>query len=157
LAGARAPLLAVVGCAAMVPGSAGEAAARVNVPIFIGVGEHDIAVDHHAIPAEFPASGDITLFVLQDAGHNHNVEPGREQLWARIISWAGGLSLSCSPGLRPPRPRYDQRQEENVMTAMKPGERFRCATCGTEILVLKPGESAPECCGTQMESPSATR
>jgi alpha-beta hydrolase superfamily lysophospholipase len=91
LVAARAPLLAVVGYASMVPGSAGHAAARIDVPVFIGVGERDIAAGHHAIPAEFPASGDVTLFVLAGAGHNHNVEPGRERLWARIISWAGIL------------------------------------------------------------------
>jgi alpha-beta hydrolase superfamily lysophospholipase len=92
LVDARSPLLAVVGYAAMVPGSAGQAAARIDVPVFVGVGEHDIAVDHHAIPAEFPASHDVTLFVLQGAGHNQNVEVGREQLWARMTDWAGDLA-----------------------------------------------------------------
>jgi alpha-beta hydrolase superfamily lysophospholipase len=92
LSGARAPLLAVVGYASMIPGSARDVCVRIKVPVFIGVGEHDIALDHHAIPAEFPASGDVTLFVLAGAGHNHNVEPGREQLWARILRWADGLS-----------------------------------------------------------------
>jgi alpha-beta hydrolase superfamily lysophospholipase len=88
LAAARAPLLAVVGFASMVPGSARHAAVRIDVPVFIGVGQRDIAVDHHAIPAEFPASGDVTVFVLANAGHNHNVEPARERLWARLIGWA---------------------------------------------------------------------
>jgi pimeloyl-ACP methyl ester carboxylesterase len=86
---ARSRLLAVVGYASLVPGSAAAAAARINVPVFAGVGEHDIAVDHHEIPASFPASGDVTLFVLAGSGHNQNVEPGREQLWARIVGWAG--------------------------------------------------------------------
>jgi alpha-beta hydrolase superfamily lysophospholipase len=92
LVDARSALLAVVGYAAMVPGSAGQAAARIDVPVFVGVGEHDIAVDHHAIPAEFPASRDVTLFVLQGAGHNQNVEAGRGQLWARMTDWAGDLA-----------------------------------------------------------------
>ena len=92
LVDARSRLLAVVGYASMVPGSAGQAAARIDVPVFAGVGEHDIAVDHHAIPAEFPASRDVTLFVLQGAGHNQNVEAGREQLWARMTDWAGDLA-----------------------------------------------------------------
>jgi hypothetical protein len=92
LVNARSRLLAVVGYASMVPGSAGQAAARIDVPVFAGVGEHDIAVDHHAIPAEFPASRDVTLFVLQGAGHNQNVEAGRELLWARMTDWAGDLA-----------------------------------------------------------------
>ena len=92
LVDARSPLLAVVGYAAMVPGSAGPAAGHIDVPVFVGVGEHDIAVEHHAIPAEFPASRDITLFVLQGAGHNQNVEAGRGQLWARMTDWADDLA-----------------------------------------------------------------
>jgi hypothetical protein len=28
------------------------------------------------------------VFVLANAGHNHNVEPARERLWARLIGWA---------------------------------------------------------------------
>jgi len=41
--------------------------------------------------AEFPAAREVTLYVLAGAGHNHNVEPGRERLWAAIINWAGEL------------------------------------------------------------------
>jgi pimeloyl-ACP methyl ester carboxylesterase len=92
LAGVRAPLLAVAGHASMIPGSASRAAAAVDVPVFLGVGEHDIATGHRLIPNEFPASADITLFVLAGAGHNQNVEPGREQLWERVTSWAGQLA-----------------------------------------------------------------
>jgi alpha-beta hydrolase superfamily lysophospholipase len=92
LADTRSPLLAVVGYASLIPGSVRPAAAIVDVPVFIGVGEHDIATGHHAIPAEFPASRDVTLFVLAGAGHNHNVEPGREDLWARVTDWAGDLT-----------------------------------------------------------------
>jgi pimeloyl-ACP methyl ester carboxylesterase len=98
LAGTRSPLLAVVGYASLIPGSVRPAAAIVDVPVFIGVGEHDIATGHHAIPAEFPASRDVTLFVLAGAGHNHNVEPGREDLWARVTDWAGGLARGARRG-----------------------------------------------------------
>jgi hypothetical protein len=31
------------------------------------------------------------------------------------------------------------------------GKRYRCQTCGTEILCLKSGESAVTCCGQEME------
>jgi alpha-beta hydrolase superfamily lysophospholipase len=104
LVDARAPLLAVAGYAAMVPGSARDATARIRVPVFLGVGEHDIASGHHAIPAEFPASRDITLFILEGAGHNHNVAPGRERLWDRIAGWADGTAgTSNGPYGRPPR------------------------------------------------------
>jgi pimeloyl-ACP methyl ester carboxylesterase len=87
----RAPLLAACGHASMIPGSARRAAAAIDVPVFLGVGEHDIATGHRLIPGEFPGCGDITLYVLPGAGHNHNVEPGREQLWERVTSWADQL------------------------------------------------------------------
>jgi pimeloyl-ACP methyl ester carboxylesterase len=88
----RAPLLAVCGHASMIPGTARRAAAAVDVPVFLGVGEHDIATSHHLIPNEFPASDDITLYVLPGAGHNQNVEPRREELWKRVTSWADQLA-----------------------------------------------------------------
>ena len=34
----------------------------------------------------------ITLFVLEGAGHNQNVEPNREQLWERISDWVIDLA-----------------------------------------------------------------
>ncbi|HEY6790263.1 MAG TPA: alpha/beta fold hydrolase [Trebonia sp.] len=92
LADARAPLLAIVGHASMIPGSAKRAAAAIDVPVFLGVGENDIATDHRLIPNEFPASRDITLYVLPEAGHNHNVESRRAQLWERVTSWAAQLA-----------------------------------------------------------------
>jgi pimeloyl-ACP methyl ester carboxylesterase len=100
LVDARSRLLAVVGYASLMPGSASRAAARIDVPVFLGVGENDIAVNHHQIPAEFPSSFDVTLFVLEAAGHNQNVEPNREQLWARVVGWAADLArrLDAEPG-----------------------------------------------------------
>ena len=48
----------------MIPGTARRAAAALDVPVFLGVGEHDLATDHPLIPNEFPAADDITLYVL---------------------------------------------------------------------------------------------
>ena len=74
------------------PGTARRAAAAIDVPVFLGVGENDIATDRRLIPNEFPASRDITLYVLPGAGHNQNVEPGREALWERVTGWADQLA-----------------------------------------------------------------
>jgi pimeloyl-ACP methyl ester carboxylesterase len=90
----RGPLLAVLGHAATIPGSVYRATRQIEAPVFIGVGEHDIARDHQAIPAEFEASAGVTLFVLDGAGHNQNVEPGRARLWDRIIDWARSPRLN---------------------------------------------------------------
>jgi pimeloyl-ACP methyl ester carboxylesterase len=92
LVAARAPLLAVPGHASLIPGNTRRSAAAIDVPVFLGVGENDIAINHRLIPNEFPASDDITLFVLKGAGHNQNVEPGRHELWERVTSWADQLA-----------------------------------------------------------------
>jgi transcription elongation factor Elf1 len=31
------------------------------------------------------------------------------------------------------------------------GKRFQCETCGTEVLCIKAGDGAVECCGKPME------
>lgn len=35
-----------------------------------------------------------------------------------------------------------------------PGKRYRCATCGSEVLVTRPGK-LPECCGAPIEPKAA--
>ena len=81
-------LLAVVGLTSMIPGSVGPEMAAVDVPVFLGLGDRDIAGEPHGIPAFFTGSHDISLFVLAGTGHNHNVSPAREQLWDRLATWA---------------------------------------------------------------------
>ena len=80
-------LLALVGLSSMIPGSIDHLLAAVDVPVFIGVGSADIGGPAHEIPAAFPASPDVTLYVLANAGHNHNVAPNRHDLWDRMIAW----------------------------------------------------------------------
>jgi hypothetical protein len=41
------------------------------------------------------------------------------------------------------------------MAEMKPGERLRCASCGTQAVVIKPDGPVPHCCGQEMENSSA--
>lgn len=91
---ARSRLLAVIGYASMIPGSAAQATEAITVPVFLGVGDRDIATRHRSLPAEFPRSDDLTLFVLPNAGHNHNVEPGRAALWNRLAAWAWAVGAT---------------------------------------------------------------
>jgi pimeloyl-ACP methyl ester carboxylesterase len=84
-------LLGVVGLTSMIPGSVDAEMAAVDVPVFLGLGEHDIAGDPHTIPACFTACNDFTLFVLPGTGHNHNVAPNRELLWERFAVWARSI------------------------------------------------------------------
>ena len=85
---ASSAMLALVGLTSMIPGSSRDELAAVDVPVFIGVGELDITGAAHRIPAHLPSSRDVTLFVLEAAGHNHNVAGNREVLWDRIGRWA---------------------------------------------------------------------
>jgi pimeloyl-ACP methyl ester carboxylesterase len=97
LVACRSPLLALVGLSSMIPGATAPVLAQVDVPVFVAHGSRDIAGSLYAVPALFPASNDITVFALDDAGHNHNVAPTREQLWDRLGRWAHGV---CSVQLR---------------------------------------------------------
>jgi hypothetical protein len=87
LVAARTNMLAMVGLSSMIPGSIRPHAAAVDVPVFVGVGDRDIAGPPHVIPALFSASRDVALHVLGDSGHNHNVAPGRLALWDRAAAW----------------------------------------------------------------------
>jgi pimeloyl-ACP methyl ester carboxylesterase len=91
IARSAAPLLGLVGLTAMLPGCSAPELEAVDVPVFLGIAEHDIIDDPRAAPADFPGSSDITLFLLRGAGHNHNVAPTRQVLWDRIASWATHL------------------------------------------------------------------
>ncbi|HUP73098.1 MAG TPA: alpha/beta fold hydrolase [Acidimicrobiales bacterium] len=91
LVACRTPLLALVGLSSMIPGTTAPVLAQIDVPVFVAHGTRDIAGSLPAVAVLFPASNDITLFVLDDSGHNHNVAPTREQLWDRLGRWARTL------------------------------------------------------------------
>jgi alpha-beta hydrolase superfamily lysophospholipase len=84
-------LLGLCGLTAMIPGSTGPEMASVTVPVFLGAGARDITGPPHEIPVVFSGSHDVTLFVLPEAGHNHNVAPNRQRLWDRMASWMATL------------------------------------------------------------------
>ena len=89
---ARTNLLALAGYSSMIPGNAGPEMAAIEVPVFVGLGDKDIGESPYDVPGEFTASHDITLFVLDESGHNHNVSPNRQRLWDRLIAWAGAVT-----------------------------------------------------------------
>jgi hypothetical protein len=57
------------------------------VPVFLGLGDRDIAGPPHGIPAIFPHSRDITLTVLPETGHCQFIFPSRAELFRRIGEW----------------------------------------------------------------------
>jgi desulfoferrodoxin-like iron-binding protein len=40
--------------------------------------------------------------------------------------------------------------EETDMPS-KTGKRYKCEKCGSEVLVIKPGEGTLKCCGQEMQ------
>jgi len=74
--------------AAMVPGIAREEAATIDVPVFLAYGEVDISPAPHLEPSFFGTSPDVTLFVLAESAHCHNMASSRTVLWDRLARWS---------------------------------------------------------------------
>jgi len=92
LAAASSRLLALVGMSAIVPGSVQPELDELTVPIFAALGEHDLAGTLDVLSSQLPACGDLTLFLLEGAGHNHNVAVNRQLLWDRVARWAPSVT-----------------------------------------------------------------
>jgi pimeloyl-ACP methyl ester carboxylesterase len=92
LAAASSRLLALVGMSAIVPGSVQPELDEIRAPVFAALGEHDLAGTLDVLPSQLPACGDLTLFLLEGAGHNHNVAVNRQLLWDRVARWAATVT-----------------------------------------------------------------
>lgn len=96
-------LLIVPGLQSMIPGNMTHLLATITVPVFLGLGDLDIAGSPHAIPGFFGGSKDISLFILPDTGHCHFIFPSRRQLFDRIAHWVaivgGGETASSAESL----------------------------------------------------------
>jgi pimeloyl-ACP methyl ester carboxylesterase len=73
------------------PGVVTDEAAAIDVPVFIGNGEIDVAPDPRTEPEAYPMSSDITTIVLPRSSHMHNFAGTREILWKRLENWAVGI------------------------------------------------------------------
>ena len=80
-------LLPVTAFMSMLPGNVAPEAAQIDVPVFLGLGERDMAGPPHLIPAAFPASRDVTLHILPETGHSHFLFPSRAELFDRMAAW----------------------------------------------------------------------
>ena len=91
LKAAMAPLLPVPAMLAMLPGNIARECAAIDVPVFIGVGEFDMTGPAQAIPAAFAGSREVSLHVLENAGHSHFLFAARAQLFDQLAAWAAAL------------------------------------------------------------------
>ena len=88
---AQARMLGMLGLTSMIPGASAAELAAIDVPVFLGVGSNDITGPAHLIPGDFPHAHDVTLFVLDGAGHTHHIDPRRAELWQRVVAWMASL------------------------------------------------------------------
>ncbi len=76
----------------MLPGNIAPEAARIEVPVFIGVGERDMTGVPREIPAAFRASRKVSLHILPEAGHSHFLFPSRSGLFEALATWAKSVT-----------------------------------------------------------------
>jgi pimeloyl-ACP methyl ester carboxylesterase len=88
---ARSRLLLTAGLFSMIPGSCAPECAAVDVPVFLALGDRDMAGSPHQIPADYPASPDVTLLVLPATGHAHFLFPARGHLFERVTQWCEAM------------------------------------------------------------------
>ena len=100
---AQGPMLGMLGLTSMVPGASTRELAEIDVPVFLGVGSADITGPPRRIPSDFPNAHDITLFVLEGAGHTHNIHEHR----ASAVGATRAVGRECAtsgPRLEVPDP-----------------------------------------------------
>jgi pimeloyl-ACP methyl ester carboxylesterase len=104
------PLLFTCGLTAMIPNSAGTQAASIEVPVFLGFGDHDFTADRYRSMSLFRSASYSSVYLLAESGHCHNQASSRAQLWGRLLDWIGHLrdgegprsSAASIPPIDPP-------------------------------------------------------
>lgn len=72
----------------MLPGAFADDAAKVRVPVLVANGERDTCPSPHAEAAAYPASRDVSIFIVPTMAHMHNFASTRERLWQRLHDWS---------------------------------------------------------------------
>lgn len=83
----RERLLPVPAFMSMLPGNVAPEAAAIDVPVFVGLGELDMAGPPLEAPKAFTGSPAVSFELLPGAGHSHFLFPSRRQLFARLGEW----------------------------------------------------------------------
>lgn len=88
-------LLGVGGLTSMVPGGYAPAAEKVDVPVLMVFGDHDLHDDRHTA-AELPLVRELETWQQEDAWHCHFVANTRDRLWERVALWLDARSVSSN-------------------------------------------------------------
>jgi alpha-beta hydrolase superfamily lysophospholipase len=85
------------GAETVTQGFLAEAAGAIDVPVLLAFGTVvDMSDNPHAEPRNYPRSPDVTLYMVQGAGHCHNLAGKRQALWDRIASWIPATAATAS-------------------------------------------------------------
>lgn len=81
------PLLPVGAAHSMLPDNVASEAAAIDVPVYLALGERDMAGPPHEAPAAFKASREVALQVLDSTGHAHFLFAARRRLFEHLAIW----------------------------------------------------------------------
>ena len=91
---ARERLLPVPAVLSMLPGNVAPEASRIDVPVFVGLGELDMAGSPLEAPKAFTRSPAVTLHVMPQAGHSHFLFAVRSGLFDALALWARSVTAN---------------------------------------------------------------
>jgi pimeloyl-ACP methyl ester carboxylesterase len=86
-------LLSTCGLTSMIPNVTDGDKARIEVPVLVAFGDHDLTDAYERSAARYPASRDVALYVLAGSAHCHNQASSRTQLWDRVIEWMDAVAV----------------------------------------------------------------
>jgi pimeloyl-ACP methyl ester carboxylesterase len=84
---------ASIGLDSIRTGIIAEDAAKIDVPIYLCLGERDVSPDPHAEPGCFRRSTDFTLHILPRSAHCQNFASTRHEMWNRMHAWARSIKV----------------------------------------------------------------
>lgn len=79
-------LLAIGGLLSMIPGGYAPPAERIDVPVLMLAGDHDMHDDRHT-RRELPRSPRVDTRIVEDCWHCHFVANTRETIWPEVDGW----------------------------------------------------------------------
>jgi pimeloyl-ACP methyl ester carboxylesterase len=80
-------LLYTCGLTSMIPNVTDADKARIEVPVLVAFGDHDLTDAYDRSAARYPGSRDVALYVLPGSAHCHNQASSRTLLWHRLVEW----------------------------------------------------------------------
>ena len=80
----------------MIPGGYAPAALKIDVPVFILIGDHDLH-DAHGLREELPNAASVKTRTLADCWHCHFIANGREAIFRETADWIRTTLADESP------------------------------------------------------------